>query len=661
MRKFFTCLLSLSLVLGFLSPRVASAADDLSGHFFEDQIRSLVSKGVFKGYEDGTYRPDKQVSRAEFTSLLVRALDLSANGDTKTFSDVKEGEWYYDAVSIGTSHGFISGYPGGDFKPNDNITRQEMASILHRAATAEGIPYGEKPLTFADNNEINPVFHSSVKFMLHLNIMVGKGGNRFAPKDFTTRGETAAVIVRLLNKKDNPQTIVVEKTHYNYSFADMVNTQMTRTPKADGAGIYIASSAMIEYYANPSNFTQGTSGFFQFLDLSKTAGGDANEINRQILTNKGVLTGQASAFIEAGKKNNVNEIYLIAHALHETGNGASSLAKGIPVDDKGNIVSEEEAEHTVYNVYGYGARDSNPIRGGAKYAFDNKWFTVKDAIIGGATDIANNYINDGQNTLYKMRWNPDSPGYPQYATHVMWATIQSEKMDSMYSLLDNKVLHFDVPAFNNQPGKTSKPTGLAQYFVDTSLAGQIRYTTADYLNFRTGPTTSYDVITQLPEGTKVTIVGHNNVWYKITANGKTGWVHGDYLVTEAKMKQMQAEETPSTEQDPDTEEKDEQTTEDTAEETTDSVDQENGEDTDATEDDSPVRSNNVPLTAEDGNAVVNKDDVVIRSDALEQGYEVIAELQKNAKVNTVFQQGEWYYVTVDGKEGFIHQDELTLQ
>ncbi|PJH69374.1 mannosyl-glycoprotein endo-beta-N-acetylglucosamidase, partial [Salmonella enterica subsp. enterica serovar Typhimurium] len=72
------------------------------------------------------------------------------------------------------------------------------------------------------------------------------------------------------------------------------------------------------------------------------------------------------------------------------------------------------------------------------YAFENEWFTPSAAIIGGAEDIANNYINQGQDTLYKMRWNPASPNaYPQYATHVEWASAQADRMAEIYSTLDN--------------------------------------------------------------------------------------------------------------------------------------------------------------------------------------------------------------------------------
>ena len=111
----------------------------------------------------------------------------------------------------------------------------------------------------------------------------------------------------------------VNYTNYNYSFSRMVDIQLTRTPKADGAGNIAAGRNLIEYYANPSNFREGEDGFYQFLVLTSPAGLDVNEVNRVILDrSKGTLAGTAAAFVEAGQRYGVNEAYLIAHALHET-------------------------------------------------------------------------------------------------------------------------------------------------------------------------------------------------------------------------------------------------------------------------------------------------------------------------------------------------------
>ncbi|ECD6517482.1 mannosyl-glycoprotein endo-beta-N-acetylglucosamidase, partial [Salmonella enterica subsp. enterica] len=131
---------------------------------------------------------------------------------------------------------------------------------------------------------------------------------------------------------------------------------------------------------------------------------------------KGILAGKASAFVTAANAYGINEIYLISHALLETGNGTSTLANGVKVNGK-----------TVYNMYGIGAYDGSAISSGAQYAYNAGWFTPEAAIIGGAKFIAQGYVNAGQDTLYKMRWNPDAAektgnATHQYASDIGWAT-----------------------------------------------------------------------------------------------------------------------------------------------------------------------------------------------------------------------------------------------
>jgi mannosyl-glycoprotein endo-beta-N-acetylglucosaminidase len=98
-------------------------------------------------------------------------------------------------------------------------------------------------------------------------------------------------------------------------------------------------------------------------------------------------------------------------------------------------------------MYGYGAKDSDPLLGGATFAYEQGWTTPEKAIIGGAQLIAQNYINKGQDTLYKMRWNPDSPGTHQYATDIGWAVKQVNNLKKLYDMLDFYTLVFDVPVY----------------------------------------------------------------------------------------------------------------------------------------------------------------------------------------------------------------------
>ncbi|MBZ5749811.1 SH3 domain-containing protein, partial [Metabacillus rhizolycopersici] len=202
-----------------------------------------------------------------------------------------------------------------------------------------------------------------------------------------------------------------------------------------------ASPEDVTYYLDPTNFLSTTVDSLQFLKLSVSANLNVDEVNERILAGKGILEGTASAFVTAGEMYNVNEVYLIAHALLETGKGTSQLATGVNVNGK-----------TVYNMYGIGAYDGTALTSGAQYANNAGWFTPEAAIIGGAKFIAQGYISAGQDTLYKMRWNPSSAvvnGYAsrQYATDIGWAAKQVNQIHNLYHLIDSYTLVLDIPTY----------------------------------------------------------------------------------------------------------------------------------------------------------------------------------------------------------------------
>ncbi len=206
-----------------------------------------------------------------------------------------------------------------------------------------------------------------------------------------------------------------------------------------------ATSSDVKYYLDPTNFSSDKVQRFQFMDLTKSSEVPVSILN-QYLKGKGILEGQGQAFIDAGKKYGINEVYLMAHTLLETGNGTSTLAKGIEYKGK-----------KVYNMYGIGAYDDCPDECGAEAAYDNGWTTPYKAILGGAAFIENGYIggknsyNIVQNTIYKMRWNPElmnnkSFAGHQYATDIGWASKQVKVMSEVYNLRPF-ILHLEIPVY----------------------------------------------------------------------------------------------------------------------------------------------------------------------------------------------------------------------
>jgi len=94
-------------------------------------IASLSVIGLLRGYEDGSFRPDNPISRAECVVLLSRLIEVPAG--SSTFSDVPETHWASSAISAGTSAGWLSGYPDGTFRPDQNITRLEAVKMINTA------------------------------------------------------------------------------------------------------------------------------------------------------------------------------------------------------------------------------------------------------------------------------------------------------------------------------------------------------------------------------------------------------------------------------------------------------------------------------------------------------------------------------------------------
>ncbi|PHK50267.1 N-acetylglucosaminidase [Staphylococcus edaphicus] len=144
------------------------------------------------------------------------------------------------------------------------------------------------------------------------------------------------------------------------------------------------------------------------MDISEKVSMSEDEVNR-ILKDKGILKNKGKAFLKAQDKYEVNVLYLVSHALVETGNGKSELAKGI--DDDGS---------RYYNFYGIGAFDENAVHTGSSFAKKQKWTSPEKAIMGGARFVRTNYFENKQLSLYQMRWNPKSPGEHQYASDIEW-------------------------------------------------------------------------------------------------------------------------------------------------------------------------------------------------------------------------------------------------
>ena len=112
---------------------VSSFPDVNKDDWFNVTVSSLANMGAISGYEDGTFRPNEPISRAELAAMAVRFYDaFEAEYEEGTFLDVDGDEWYADAIAAAEKLGILGGYPDGTVRPNNNITRAETCAIVNR-------------------------------------------------------------------------------------------------------------------------------------------------------------------------------------------------------------------------------------------------------------------------------------------------------------------------------------------------------------------------------------------------------------------------------------------------------------------------------------------------------------------------------------------------
>ncbi|MFD0961580.1 leucine-rich repeat protein [Paenibacillus chungangensis] len=173
---------------------------DITGHWVESDIKRAMAKGIVSGYPGEKFRPNHPVTRAEFTVMLTGALQLEEEGATLTFIDHDQiGNWAKQAVAQAVQAGIVDGYNDGSFRPNAQITRVEMAAMIARALKLQ---LNTNATTgFADDEAIPEWAKGAVEAIRKLGLADGRGDNRFVPNETATRAEATVMLLRMLEQQ----------------------------------------------------------------------------------------------------------------------------------------------------------------------------------------------------------------------------------------------------------------------------------------------------------------------------------------------------------------------------------------------------------------------------------------------------------------------------
>ena len=159
-------------------------------------INGLAMRGMINGRDQYTFDPNANITRAEYCQILMGAINaLNAKGES-TFADVPSTAWYYNAVSVASQLGIVSGYGDGNFGPNDLITRQDMALMTYKTAKImnKSLEPVNAEITFEDSHEISDYAFEAVMTLQKAGIINGMTDTIFEPHSNATRAQSAKVI-----------------------------------------------------------------------------------------------------------------------------------------------------------------------------------------------------------------------------------------------------------------------------------------------------------------------------------------------------------------------------------------------------------------------------------------------------------------------------------
>lgn len=194
-RRVWLALLVTAALVGVPASAAVAAHDfdDVAAsHPFHEEISWLVDEGVAGGFGDGTFRPTDDVTRQAAAAFLYRLAGEPSGDWSSEFDDVPSSHPFHDEIAWAADQGITGGYDDGTFRPGRDVTRQAAAAFLDRAI---GEPAGDWDSDFADVPASHP-FHRSISFVASEFISTGFGDGTYRPAADVTRQAMAAFLAR---------------------------------------------------------------------------------------------------------------------------------------------------------------------------------------------------------------------------------------------------------------------------------------------------------------------------------------------------------------------------------------------------------------------------------------------------------------------------------
>lgn len=176
--------------------QAASTFTDVpSSHWAYKSINNIASKGIISGYPDGTFRPDNYLKREEAAKMIVIAAGIPYKGKVASFSDVSKTRWSTSVIAAAKDAGIINGYPDGTFKPDKLVSRAEVSAMVTKAFN---LKKSGSITNFRDVSSSHWA-KSSIDILTSNSVVGGYSDGTFRPNNSTKRSEFAVILSKAMN------------------------------------------------------------------------------------------------------------------------------------------------------------------------------------------------------------------------------------------------------------------------------------------------------------------------------------------------------------------------------------------------------------------------------------------------------------------------------
>ncbi len=238
----FLSILFIIYILPFSVSAFTVFTDTVKGSWYEESLNYCYDHGYIKGTAENSFSPAGSLTRAMTVQLFYSINDVAAPEALDSFTDVKQGHWFYDAVEWAYAEGIVSGTGMDRFSPQSNVTRQDFYVILYNYSRLfshyDDIAVEDNYLYFDDNGDIADYAIEALNWAKHNGLLSGYKDNTLKPRSTMTRAEITSVIMRYDDilghrwtvKKSKPRTCL-EGGYTEYVCRDCPSAKRVEFPK----------------------------------------------------------------------------------------------------------------------------------------------------------------------------------------------------------------------------------------------------------------------------------------------------------------------------------------------------------------------------------------------------------------------------------------------